>query len=113
MENIELFNYIEWDKDSFVLSKSVTIFSLKYRVHSMMIHFIFFSDAVDFITHRVMCLAKEGTKFFEQYKLDQQDTYKLHSQKLSLHLQFMIMNVFYNTCNLNYNCIILHFIHHF
>lgn len=75
MENIELFNYIESDKDSFVLSKSVTVFSLKCRVHGMMVGFITFSDAVDFITHKIMFLAHEGTKLFKQCKLNQQDTY--------------------------------------
>lgn len=75
MENIELFNQVESDKDFFVLSKSVTVFSLKCRVHSMMVGFISFSDAVDFIAHKVMFQAQEGTEFFKQHKLNQQDTY--------------------------------------
>lgn len=75
MENREFLNYIESDKDSFVLLKSITVFSLKCRVHSMMVGFICFSDAMDFITHKIIFLAQEGTQLLKQYKLNQQDTY--------------------------------------
>lgn len=102
MENTELFNCVESDKNSFVLSKSITVFSHKCRCTQPDGWFCLFLCCGGLYHTQSMVWAQGRTKLFKQHILNHQDIIITQSEVIASFIIHSLMYL-YNIHKLKYS----------